>query len=75
MTAAARSRGGAWDTAHRRPAAPARARLRHAAGSDTIDAEVADRALSRLEIDALGSTRWTALLTMIADLTAAARSG
>ena len=41
----------------------------HAAGSDTIDAEVADRALSRLEIDALGLDAMDRrYLTMIADL-------
>ena len=38
-------------------------------GSDTIDAEVADKALSRLEIDALGLDAMDRrYLTMIADL-------
>ena len=41
----------------------------HASGSDTIDAEVADKALSRLEIDALGLDAMDRrYLTMIADL-------
>ena len=41
----------------------------HASGSDEIDAEVADRALSRLEIDALGLDAMDRrYLTMIADL-------
>jgi len=41
----------------------------HAAASDRIDAEVADRALSRLEIDALGLDAMDRrYLTMIADL-------
>ena len=41
----------------------------HAAGSDSIDAEVADKALSRLEIDALGLDAMDRrYLTMIADL-------
>ena len=41
----------------------------HASGSDTIDAPVADRALSRLEIDALGLDAMDRrYLTMIADL-------
>ena len=41
----------------------------HAAGSDTIDAKVADRALDRLEIDALGLDAMDRrYLTMIADL-------
>jgi Holliday junction DNA helicase RuvB len=41
----------------------------HAAGSDTIDAGVADRALDRLEIDALGLDAMDRrYLTMIADL-------
>ena len=41
----------------------------HASGSDTIDAKVADRALSRLEIDALGLDAMDRrYLTMIADL-------
>jgi len=41
----------------------------HAAGSDIVDAEVADRALSRLEIDALGLDAMDRrYLTMIADL-------
>jgi Holliday junction DNA helicase RuvB len=41
----------------------------HASGSDTITAEVADRALSRLEIDALGLDAMDRrYLTMIADL-------
>ena len=41
----------------------------HASGSDTINAEVADRALSRLEIDALGLDAMDRrYLTMIADL-------
>src|SRR3569833_4441623 len=41
----------------------------HAAGSDSIDAETADRALSRLEIDALGLDAMDRrYLTMIADL-------
>ena len=41
----------------------------HAAGSDTIDAAVADRALSRLEIDSLGLDAMDRrYLTMIADL-------
>ena len=41
----------------------------HAAASDSIDAEVADRALSRLEIDALGLDAMDRrYLTMIADL-------
>jgi len=41
----------------------------HAAGSDTIDVEVADRALSRLEIDSLGLDAMDRrYLTMIADL-------
>ena len=41
----------------------------HAAGSDTVDAAVADRALSRLEIDALGLDAMDRrYLTMIADL-------
>ena len=41
----------------------------HASGSDTIDAEVADRALSRLEIDSLGLDAMDRrYLTMIADL-------
>jgi holliday junction DNA helicase RuvB len=41
----------------------------HAAGSETIDAPVADRALSRLEIDALGLDAMDRrYLTMIADL-------
>jgi Holliday junction DNA helicase RuvB len=41
----------------------------HASGSDTIDAPVADQALSRLEIDALGLDAMDRrYLTMIADL-------
>ena len=41
----------------------------HAAGADTIDATVADRALDRLEIDALGLDAMDRrYLTMIADL-------
>ena len=41
----------------------------HASGSDTIDAAVADKALSRLEIDALGLDAMDRrYLTMIADL-------
>jgi Holliday junction DNA helicase RuvB len=41
----------------------------HAAGNDTIDAESADRALSRLEIDSLGLDAMDRrYLTMIADL-------
>ncbi len=41
----------------------------HAAGDDTIDAEVADRALDRLEIDGLGLDAMDRrYLTMIADL-------
>jgi Holliday junction DNA helicase RuvB len=41
----------------------------HAAGSDTVDAKVADAALSRLEIDALGLDAMDRrYLTMIADL-------
>jgi len=41
----------------------------HAGGSDRIDAAVADRALSRLEIDALGLDAMDRrYLTMIADL-------
>ena len=41
----------------------------HAAGSDRIDAQVADRALSRLEIDSLGLDAMDRrYLTMIADL-------
>src|SRR4029079_15931453 len=41
----------------------------HAAGADTIDAAVADRALDRLEIDALGLDAMDRrYLTMIADL-------
>jgi len=41
----------------------------HAAGPDTIDAPVADRALSRLEIDSLGLDAMDRrYLTMIADL-------
>jgi Holliday junction DNA helicase RuvB len=41
----------------------------HAAGSDTIDSKVADAALSRLEIDALGLDAMDRrYLTMIADL-------
>ena len=41
----------------------------HAAGADTIDAEVADRALDRLEIDRLGLDAMDRrYLTMIADL-------
>jgi Holliday junction DNA helicase RuvB len=41
----------------------------HAAGNDTIDAEAADRALSRLEIDSLGLDAMDRrYLTMIADL-------
>jgi len=41
----------------------------HASGSDTIDAEVADKALSRLEIDALGLDAMDRrYLMMIADL-------
>src|SRR5438477_2130186 len=41
----------------------------HAAGSETIDAEVADRALSRLEIDSLGLDAMDRrYLMMIADL-------
>jgi Holliday junction DNA helicase RuvB len=41
----------------------------HASGSDRIDADVADKALSRLEIDALGLDAMDRrYLTMIADL-------
>ncbi len=41
----------------------------HAVGADAIDAEVADKALSRLEIDALGLDAMDRrYLTMIADL-------
>ena len=41
----------------------------HAAGAESIDASVADRALHRLEIDALGlDTMDRRYLTMIADL-------
>ena len=41
----------------------------HAAGADSIGADVADRALSRLEIDALGLDAMDRrYLTMIADL-------
>jgi Holliday junction DNA helicase RuvB len=41
----------------------------HAAASDTVDAEVADKALSRLEIDSLGLDAMDRrYLTMIADL-------
>jgi Holliday junction DNA helicase RuvB len=41
----------------------------HASGSDTVDTEVADKALSRLEIDALGLDAMDRrYLTMIADL-------
>src|SRR4029453_12775944 len=41
----------------------------HASGSDTVSAEVADKALSRLEIDSLGLEAMDRrYLTMIADL-------
>ena len=55
--------------AHRRPPASPGARFRPCRGHDSIDAAAADRALHRLEIDALGLDAMDRrYLTMIADL-------
>jgi Holliday junction DNA helicase RuvB len=55
--------------AHRRAAAAPGARLRHVAGAAEVDARIADSALTRLEVDALGLDAMDRrYLMMIADI-------